>query len=216
MFINMSNTIGTFFKSNPFMVKYVQTGLVNIMSLARYIKNSNKAEKNASIAAIGMEIRRYVSRLPIQNKLNFNTDVQNLHLVTRSNLQELIFIKNPQNREYAHNIFNKISKTKYFSCIVEGDKEITLITDFDVEDFLKDKILNKMILYHTTGLGFVSVDFPIKLRKVVGVYSYVLSALQLADISIHSFHTIGGEILILVKNGDLIKTQEVLTSALKI
>lgn len=211
----MSNVVEAFFKSNPLVVKYVQFGFVNIMSLARYIKNSNKSEKTSSIAAIGMDIRRYIAKLPKQNVLNFNTEEQNLHIVARSNLQELIFNKNQNNRKIALNIFNKISKTKYFSCLVEGEKEITLITDSNLDTYLKNISIKKMVSYHTTGLGFVSVDFPIKLREVVGVYNYVLSALQLANISIHSFHTIGGEILILVKNGDLIKTQETLSSVLK-
>ena len=48
----------------------------------------------------------------------------------------------------------------------------------------------------------------------MGIYSHITSILAVADIPIHSFHTIGGEILILVKNEVLVKTQEVLKNSL--
>lgn len=212
----MSNVIKTYLRSNPFLAKYTQAGLVNINSLARYIKKNNKeVDKKMSAAAIGMDIRRQITQLSDFNKPRFVPSELDLHIVTRTNLQELIFNKSGKNRQICSDLFNEISKSKYFTCLVEGEKEIVLLTDYPLDDLLKKKNLKTIISYRTTGLGFISIDFPIQLRQVVGVYSYVTSALALANISIHSFHTIGGEILILVKNEDLIKTQEVLTASLK-
>ncbi len=213
----MSNAIKAYLKMNPLLVKYAQIGLVNLTSLSRYIKkNSSEIDKNSSVAAIGMDIRRYLSQLPKLHRSTFIFSQLHLQLVTRSNLQELIFNKSPENRQTALDIFNQISRTKHFTCLVEGEKEIVLLTDYSINDLLKKMDLKKIIYYHTSGLGFISIDFPLKLRKVVGVYSFITSALLLANIPIHSFHTIGGEILILVKNEDLIKTQETLASSLGI
>jgi hypothetical protein len=212
----MSNTIQSYLKRNSLLTKYTQIGLVNINSLARYIKeNYSEIDKNSSIASIGMNIRRYISQMPKSIKPKIGIADNELHVVTRANLEELIFSKNNPNRKICLDLFNKISKTKYFSCLVEGEKEMVLITDYSLDESLKKNNLSKKISYHTTGLGFISVDFSIKLRQVVGVYSCVTSALSSANISIHSFHTIGGEILILVKNEDLIKAQEVLTTTLE-
>lgn len=205
----MSTTI-SYLKTHPLLAAYVQEGLINITSLARYIKENEGDSKNSSVAAIGMDIRRYMATLPKQKKSTFITQKQHFRIVTRTNIQEIIFDKNIQNRKTCMSLFKRISQEKYFSCIVEGEREIVLITDYQ---FSKKDILQSS--YHTKDLGFVSIDFPIQLRKVVGVYSYITSELMLSNISIHSFHTIGGEILILVENKDLIKAQEVLNSTLQ-
>ncbi len=206
-----------YFQIYPYLTQYAQMGFINIASFSRYIKeNSREIDNNISIAAIGMEIRRYLTRLPKLQNLTLDFSKFHLKLVTRSNLQELIFSKSPENRQTALDLFKYISKTKHFTCLVEGEKEIVLLTDHSLNYFLKRKDLIKNISYHTSGLGFISIDFPLKLRKAVGVYSFITSALMSATIPIHSFHTIGGEILIIVKNEDLIKTQETLTSSLRI
>lgn len=212
----MSNTIKAYLQSNPLITRYVQYGLININSLARFIKeNKLSNEGENSVAAIGMDIRRQMKQLPNMEQPTFVPPGQKLHVVIRTNIEELIFNKNEMNRRVCLNIFHKISQSKHFSCLVEGEREMVLLTDYSLDKLIKREHLKKMITLHTNGLGFISIDFPIALRKVPGVYSQVTSALFLAGISIHSFHTIGGEILILVNNEDLLKAQEILTSFLR-
>lgn len=213
----MSNAIELFLKRNPIITRYAQIGLINISSLSKYIKENNiDIDPEVSIAAIGMFIRRYLSHLPKtkQNK-TFITD-HPVNLVIRTGMRELIFNKTLENRRQCLILFEKISRTKHFSCVVEGEQEIVLLTDHPLSNLLKNNSLRKQVAHQTKELGYISIDFPIKLREVLGVYNYVTQVLFLANISIHSFHTIGGEILILVKNQDLVKAQEVLTSALQI
>lgn len=213
----MSSNVEIFLKANPLLIKYTQSGLVNIASLARYVKdNCQNPDKKSTVAAIGMDIRRLIKKMPKQASLKTAISNIPLHVVTRGQIQELIFDKTGKNREVCLNLFNQITKTKHFSCLVEGEKEIVLMTDYDVNEFLKDNKVKNIVSNHTKGLGFISVDFPIRLRTVVGIYGYVTTSLAQANIPIHSFHTIGGEILILVKNEDLIKAQEILDVVLKI
>lgn len=212
----MSNITLSYLKTNPLLTKYAQLGLVNINSLARYIKTTTQGiNKNDTVASIGMNIRRYISHLPSIVKPSINTNTNKLHVVTRANLEELIFTKNSANRQVCLDLFHQLNKTKYFSCLVEGEKEIVLLADCVLNGKLSAKKAVKNASYHTTGLGYISIDFSINLREIVGIYGCITSALASANISIHSFHTIGGEILILVRNDDLIKAQEVLTSTLK-
>lgn len=209
----MSNTIKGYLQSNPIIARYVQNGLININSLARFIKKNNLySQGDNSVAAIGMDIRRRMKQLPDMEQPTFDSTEQKLHVVVRTNIEELIFNKNEKNRQTCLNIFHQISQSKHFSCLVEGEREIVLLTDYSLDILIKKERLKKIITLHTNGLGFISIDFPITLRKVAGIYSQVTSALFLSHISIHSFHTIGGEILILVKNEDLLKAQEILTS----
>lgn len=213
----MSNVVKSYLKTNPVLTKYIQMGFVNINALARHIKtNNSEISSKSTIASIGMDIRRQIAKLPRSYGSKSLSIDQQLHIVTRANLQELIFDKIGKNRQICLDLFNRISKTKHFSCLVEGEKEMVLLTDFSLDKISNVKSPKKTVSHQTSGLGFISIDFSIGLREVVGVYSYITTSLSLANIPIHSFHTIGGEILILVRNEDLIKAQEVLISSLKI
>lgn len=211
----MSKAVETFLIQNPLLTRYVQMGLVNITSLALYIKKTNSSfDKSNTKTSIAMSIRRYFAKLPIFKPTLPVFSNKPFHLVVRTNLTEFIFIKDEEKRLLSQSIFKKISSTKHFSCLVEGEKEIVLITDCDSNELIGENNLKRLIFHHTTGLGYISVDLPISLREVVGVYSLITSTLAVAQIPIHSFHTIGGEIIILVKNRDLLKAQEVLAHSL--
>ncbi len=208
----MSKVVGTFLQQNPLILKYMQMGLINITSLAKHIKESDTAFfSKATTTAISMAVRRHVASAPkVDSRQATNWD-KNLQFVVRSNLTELIFVKSDEKRQVGLQLFHKISKTKHFSCLVEGEKEIVLLTDFPVDKLLESKGVINSITHQTEGLAFISIDLPIELREIVGVYSTITTQLALADISIHSFHTIGGEILILVRDEDLVDAQRVLS-----
>lgn len=211
----MSKTIKIFFQKNPLLARYAQLDLINITSLAEYIQKTNKtSEKKPSIASLGMGIRRYLASFP-QNVSSQHLSLElPIHFVVRSNLQEVIFTKSEKSRELVHNVFQQLSNQRNFSCLIEGEKEIVLVTDYNLSGILKEIPIKKQLIRYTQDLGFISIDLPISLREVVGIYSHITSLLAVADIPIHSFHTIGGEILILVKNEDLVNTQEVLRTSL--
>ena len=210
----MSKVVATFLVQNPLLSRYVRMGLVNITSLAHLIKKSNPTlDESISATSIAMAIRRHFAKLPKHEDTLSLFSKTPLQLVVRSNITELIFTKNDRNKSLSRTIFQNISDTNHFSCFVEGEKELVLITD-NLDKLFEKDVLQQTAHTQTKNLGFVSVNLPISLREVVGVYSLITSTLAVAQIPIHSFHTLGGEILILVKNEDLTKTQEVLMSAL--
>ncbi|MDP9249618.1 MAG: ACT domain-containing protein [bacterium] len=210
--MSTSKVVTDFLLKNPLLTKYAQMNLVNITSLAHFIKETK--ESQGTIASLSMSIRRYLAQLPKYKTKSSDSLTISFNLVSRSNLSEFIFNKTKEKRQLSQDLFQIISKTKNFSCLIEGEKEIVLLTDYPLEGLPRIEFLKKMISHHTQKLGFISIDLPIKLREVIGVYSRITSALAIAQIPIHSFHTIGGEVLILVKNEDLIKTQEVISSSL--
>lgn len=211
----MSKAVFLFLKQNPIITHYAQMKMVNITALSQHIKEKSKEiATTTSIAAIGMNIRRYLARLPKIRITSLPFSGIPLKLVIRTNIHEVIFAKTEENRQHCAALFEQIYRAKLFSCLVEGEKEIVIITDYSLNDLLKKYHLVNKIANQTSGLGFISIDFPIKLREMVGVYHHLTSALLLANIAIHSFHTIGGEIFILVKNEDVLEAQEVLTTAL--
>ncbi|OGK20344.1 hypothetical protein A2866_04665 [Candidatus Roizmanbacteria bacterium RIFCSPHIGHO2_01_FULL_39_8] len=210
----MSNTLASYLKKHPLLIAYIQNGFVNLNALARFIKKNKKGLDSTSLPALSMELRRYISNLPKQEIISLDFSKYSLQLVTRTNIHELIMNKTAENRQECLNVVNTISKTKYFISLIEGEKEMVVMTDYPVNKILDDQKLKEIITHVTGGLGFISVNFPIELRQVPGVYNFITFGLVEAKISIHSFHTIGGEILILVKNEDLTRTQEVLKSLL--
>ena len=211
----MSRTIQTYLRKYPLLARYARNGLVNLNALARLIREiSKQTTDSASVAALGMNLRRYIAKTPKVSVMPFDFSKYSLQLITRTNIHEIILNKNLANRNRCLEIISEISQTKYFVSIVEGEKEIVIMTDQPLKELLKTKGLKKIVNHETGNLGFISVNFPIELRDVPGIYGLITSSLAEAEISIHSFHTIGGEILILVKNEDLVHTQEVLQSLL--
>ena len=211
----MSKPITLFLKQNPIITRYTMTGLINISALAKHIKATTDIYKSENtISSISMDIRRSLKGIPLNDISKTDIENKDLKIVARSNMREAIFIKTTANRKICMKLFEKVSSTNHFSCLIEGEKEIVILTDYDLDLITKDRSIKSKIFALTDGLGYISVNFPLQLRKVVGVYSYITQALALSNISIHSFHTIGGEILILVQNSDLLRAQEILTSSL--
>lgn len=202
----MSSPALSYLQKYPLLTKYARGGLVNLNAVARLLKKHNKKVKDkVSLEAISMELRRGIAKLTEMSIAPFDFSKYSLQFIIRSNISEVILTKTLKNRKKCLKIVSDISQSKYFISMVEGEKEIVLITDHPLTDILKDK-------HHTTGLGFVSINFPVELREVSGIYSILTSALAGAGISIHSFHTIGGEIIVLVRDEDLSRTQEILRS----
>jgi hypothetical protein len=211
----MSRAIQTYLRKYPLLTRYARNGIVNLNAFARLIKGiSKQTTDSTSLAALGMDLRRYIAKTPKVSVAPFDFSKYSLQLITRTNIHEIILNKNLANRKRCLGIVSEISQTKYFVSVVEGEKEIVVMTDQPLRELLKIKGLKNIVNHKTGDLGFISVNFPIELRNVPGIYSLITSSLAEAEISIHSFHTIGGEILILVKNEDLVHTQEVLRSLL--
>lgn len=204
----MSRSIQIYLRKHPLLTHYARYGLVNFNALARLIKRFNK--DSSSLAALGMKIRRYIAKTPKVLVVPFDFSKYSLQLITRTNIHEIILNKNHANRKKCLIVVSEISQTKYFVSIVEGEKEIVVMTDQPFKELLEIKGLKNIVNHKTSDLGYISVNFPIELRDVPGIYSLITSSLAEAEISIHSFHTIGGEILILVKNMNLTHAQEVL------
>lgn len=210
----MSILVQTYLRKYPLLTRYASSGLVNLNALARLIKKGfNK--KSSSFAAMGMDLRRYIAKMPKVSIVSFDFSKYSLQLITRTNIHEIILNKNLANRKKCLVVVSEITQTKYFVSIVEGEKEIVVMTDQPFKELLEIKGLKNIVNHKTSNLGYISVNFPIELRDVPGIYSLITSSLAEAEISIHSFHTIGGEILILVKNKNLTHAQEVLRSLLQ-
>lgn len=210
----MSNTTLTFLKLHPLLTSYAQKGLINFNALARYLKENNLVDVSTSLAAVGMDLRRHLSKLPIVRTTPVDFSKYSLQLVIRTNINELVVNKKIENRKHYKNIFDEISKTKYFISVVEGETEVVIMTDYPINELQKKWDLGNSITHFTDELGFISINFPIEFRQIPGIYNAITSSLAERNISIHSFHTIGGEILILVKNADLNQSEEILKSLL--
>lgn len=204
----MSKTIIHFLHRNPLLLSYAKEGLVNLTALAKYIKKNTF--EFGSIAAVSMELRRYLSKQSYKPLPFFDFTQYSLQIVLRSNIREFIFEKTQDNREQYLSLLQRISKTKSFASMIEGEKEVVVMTDMPMDAIDRDVRVKQGLVHSSDGLGFISINFPIELRSVPGVYFSITSCLAQALISIQSFHTIGGEILILVKDEDLLRTQEVL------
>lgn len=212
----MSTSVLDFVNKQPLLLYYVTQGLINLNALARFIKKNNKElDTTLTVSAISMELRRGIGKLSFSHKHTLNFQKYNLKIIARSNIYEAVIRKDSINKKEYLNIVNTISSANDFISIVEGEKEIVIMTDYSLRNMLSKQRNTIKIENYTEGLSFISINFPIELRLMPGVYSMITTALAVKNISIHSFHTIGGEILILVKDEDLLKTQHILELVIK-
>ena len=205
----MSNDVVTQLRKYPLLLRYAKSGLVNLMALSRLLKSGNDAP---SLEALGMELRRYIAKSHVPPMQAFDFSPYSLQLISRSNIREVILDASEGNRKKALEVAHEITGSKYFVSMMRGEKEIVIMTDYPSKDLLNLKGIKPLITHQTDGLGFVSVDFPIEMRHIPGIYSIVTSALSESEVSIHAFHTIGGEIIILFQEKDLLRAQEVIGS----
>jgi len=205
----MSKNVADQLRKYPLLSLYAQEGLVNLMALARFLQ----PEGNTS--ALGMELRRYLATQEASQIKPFDFAAQTLQVVSRNHIRKIILHKNRANHHKCLSAVQKISEDNYFVSLVTGEREIVLITDCPAENLLKIPEVKTLIKKQTDDLGFLSINLALKMRSIPGVYSLITSALATENISIHAFHTIGGEIIILFVEKDLLRAQEVLQSLFK-
>lgn len=193
----------------PLITEYAKLGLINLMALARII---DPEKKKGSVEAKSMELRRYFSKAENQTTRIIDFSNYTLQITARTGIREIILRKSHNHFQKSLDITKKISDQGYFSSVIQGERECVIITDIPAQEL--NKLADQKLILHqkTEDLTFISINLPLELRKEIGVYSLITSALASKNISIQAFHTLGGEVIILLKQSELIRAQETLSS----
>ena len=207
---SLSQLLTSKLQNNPYLLEYLEAGLVNFTALAATLKPTldQELKRKSSISSISMALRRIVEKAPQKNKRKALFPAH-IDISTRSGIYEVAFASTEKSRGIIEILRNKlvIEEGEYLS-IAEGSYEIVILTGQKNKDKVR-KILGK---FKTTSelddLACVTVNWPKITKDIPGIYYRITRSLALRKISIQSFHTIGSEMMIIVKASDLMHAHE--------
>lgn len=200
---NINKQIWRILSSDLTILKDLSRGIINIRALAKYVLKTYKIK--ASLDAVISAVRRYdIKRFEKHEEIT--KDIFKGALVaTRSNLT-CITVSNIA-RDKLPLILKQLSKTARTFNAIEGTNEFKLIIDNQYVNGIK-KRLNKDIKYIEPDLGEVRIILKKKAIKTIGILTKVSSEISLREINIEDIIVCSPEIIILVKQKDLLKAHE--------
>lgn len=80
---------------------------------------------------------------------------------------------------------------------------------------MKTILKNEKVTWEINNLSLISIEFSKTTKDTPGIYYQITRALASKSISIQSYHTIGSELNILIKNKDFTHAHELISSLLE-
>jgi hypothetical protein len=196
---NLASIVEEELLKNPLLMECLALGFCNVSGLAKYLKPSIdiKLKTTATIAAIGMTIRRLSARLQraIPKNKNFPAHID---ISARTGIYEVALPRNETNRILAEKVKSLVKVgTAELLVSVEGIYEIVIFASQKYKPAIKKILRSKKTSSEVDNLGIVTVNWPPSTKSIPGIYYRITRALAIKHVSIQSFHTIGSEMMIL-------------------
>lgn len=197
-----------------YLQEALEKGLINISSLARYIKPELEEMliKKISTSAIIMAIRRVAKILKPQFKYKniFKTPPD---MITRSNLVE-INITNSKNLvdKYPHILKTTRSQAESFFTITEGVFETTIIISKDLYKDVKKVVKDEIIVSEFQDLCSITIRLPKEAIFTPGVFYFFLKSLAWEGVNIIEVVSTYRELTLILQRKDTNKAFSLLQS----
>lgn len=160
--------------------------------------------KKLNLTTISMATRRCLKVMP---KIKRQSKMPKcLDLTTRSNLFEIAVAKNQSSLRISDKLRQvlKLRESDFFS-VFQGDYEIVFFTNSNLRKELIKNLKGLDITSKVDQLAFITVNWSPETKEIPGIYLRITRELALNQISIQSMHTIGSEMMIVLKERDLTK-----------
>ena len=213
---NLSLSIANELSRQPFLLEMLHGELINISALAVKLKPVVEAQcqEDFRIEAIAMAIRRYVRSTshPVITEAKFPAHID---MTVRTHLYEVAIASHGKSAAIADRVRKGIERRSGDLCaVIEGTYETVILTQQEYKKAVQ-KILGKTKRNSELGnLGAVTVNWPRSTKDIPGIYYRITRALAFNDIAIQSFHTLGSEMMIMVKDRSLGIAYDVLSRVL--
>lgn len=204
---NINQKVHDILSSDLTLQKDLHRKIINVRALAKYLINMYQLK--ASIDAVISAIRRY----DIKGKFEkFEVNVMDIFkgslIATRSNLTCITASNTAKDKLPL--ILKQLSKIARTFNAIEGTNEFKLIIDKEYTNHIK-KILGEDLKYIETDLGEVRIVLKKEAIKTTGVLAKIANEISLREINIYDVLICSPEIIILVKQKDLLKAHESIT-----
>ena len=209
----MKNTVGEVWKfldNNPCIKRDLSKGLINSRALAKYIVRTQNMD--ATLDAVISAIRRYDSGKKDDIFLNARKLVsQTISLSTRSGLTEISLIKDEDVQRAIPSLFDVIEYSRgEVLRIIQATESIKLIVDeknFEnvISVFPKNKIINI-----DKNIAEINMHMAPKMIVTYGILAVISNELAINSVNILEVMTCLPEMLLFVKEEDILKAYQIL------
>jgi aspartokinase len=209
----MKNTVGEVWKfldNNPSIKRDLSHGLINARALAKYIIKTQKMD--TTLDAVISAIRRY--------EFDRQDDVfvtarrligQTINLSTRSGLVKISLTKDDDVQRSLSELFDIINYSKgEILRIIQATASIKILADEKNEEnilglFSKDKILKI-----NRKIAEININMHPKMETTYGILAVITNELAINSINIVEIMSCSPEMLLFVKEEDILKAYQVL------
>jgi hypothetical protein len=195
--------------------KDLARGLINIRSLARYIKETQKI--NVSLDAIISAIRRY-EKSPEKKEEAYSVYnvLKQARIATRTKMSSLLLKRTDEVKTKLGRPDKLIDFQGHETIrVLEGSQALTLV--FDRRNFEKIKSIfsKKVILEENREVGMIEINYPRILKKTPGVFSITYNELAENNISVIDSLMSPNEHIIIVEEEKLLRAFELIYNLCK-
>ena len=213
--VTVQNIVRRELECNPFLIEIMEQGIANVTAIAPKLQPEIEAElrKKVKISAISMAIRR----TKVDSKRIFQWSFpDNLEISTKSNIYEVAIEKTPHLLPILKYLYQKVKRQKgEFISIIEGTYEIAIFTNQNNKKYVREALRSEKITSELNNLAYITVNWKKFTKDIPGIYYRITRALAFKGISIQSFHTIGGEMMIFFKAGVLVEAYKIIVGVLQ-
>lgn len=204
---NLTLLLQNFFSKNPDVREARNKGLVNRRALAKYIIDKENFDKN-KFEALVTALRRFEAGKESRSALDI---VKEIKISTKDNISIVYLEKSENAIKNIPKVINLINFNKNETLkFVQGSLSLALFIDeFNVKK-VESIFSDKDIIAVYNKISELDLIFPDNAIKTKGVISYLASELAINGVNIIELLTGKPELIIYVKESDLLKAYETL------
>ena len=209
--------VGKRIASDVELRQLLESGVGNVSAIAASLQRSIESElgRSCSRSAIGMAIRRRVSSKK-RRAPQLRGFPKHIEISSRTGIYEVAIPCNEKGREAADKVRRSLQLSKGdILFVAEGNYEIAIKTSRQHKAQLTKALGRIRATSELDNLACVTVNWPSSTKSIPGIYYRVTRALAMREISIQSFHTVGAEMMIFVKDDVLDHTYAAISQMLR-
>ncbi len=204
-------------QKQPILLEALRQRLANVSAVAGSLQASVQKQTGTKVTveAVGMALRRLLSEETSRPKQEWKVP-KHIEITSRTQIYEVAVARSAQSRRTVDIAKRKLELASGdFLSVIEGSYEIVIFTNQKHKARIRKLISPCDITSELSNLAYVTVNWPRETKDIPGIYFRITGALAMKNVSIQSFHTVGAEMMIFVKEDVFQEALVVLTSFLQ-
>ena len=198
---------------NNFIIrKCLSKNIISLRALSRHLCNIlNLEQKN--LDAVMSSIRRYKKEESKIRDESLKKIFSDISIKTRSNIADIYIVSNKENQQNLIKLYQKIDFERgEILRIIQSEQGIRVIIDEKNLKKFYDIFPKKGYVSVDKGLTEINIQFTKEASQTKGIISLISSTLYADNINIVEIISCAPELLIFVKNEDLLKSLQIINN----